>query len=90
MKTFVVRVWPGSDGDGGTDASLGDTPADLRGIVRQVTDGSEVAFTGSDELLQLLRAPAARVGVSGRPRGATTGRRRPIGEAIPKARDDGS
>ncbi|OFW52144.1 MAG: hypothetical protein A2146_08860 [Actinobacteria bacterium RBG_16_67_10] len=54
METFVVRIWrpaqvEGADGD---QAERHRQP--LRGLVRRVSEGTELPFAGADELIDLL------------------------------------
>jgi hypothetical protein len=46
METFLVQVWVPAD-----DRSRG---GDLRGLVRHVATGTETAFLGDEEVLDLL------------------------------------
>jgi hypothetical protein len=46
METFLVQVWVPAD-----DRSSG---GDLRGLVRHVATGTETAFLGDEEVLDLL------------------------------------
>jgi hypothetical protein len=52
MQTFVVRIWKPAE-----DEPFG--PPALRGVVEQAGSGGQQAFSGEDELLELLRAGLA-------------------------------
>ena len=50
METFLVQVWVPAD-----DLSRG---GDLRGMVRHVATGTETAFLGDEQILDVLRQSA--------------------------------
>ena len=50
METFLVQVWVPAD-----DLSRG---GDLRGLVRHVATGTETAFLGDEQILDVLRRSA--------------------------------
>jgi hypothetical protein len=57
METFIVRVWSQSPSESGA-SSGGSAPRSMRGVVRHVGRGTETTFSGPDELVELLSAPA--------------------------------
>jgi hypothetical protein len=60
METFLVRVFLPAD-----ERSRGEA---LRGLVRHVATGTETAFVGDEEVLDLLRhAPTTRASPRGHP-----------------------
>lgn len=61
MKTFVVRLWTGSD-------ELASELHDLRGVLEEVTTGEATRFTRGEELLDAL-ARAAKPDASQPPGG---------------------
>ncbi|MPZ68065.1 MAG: hypothetical protein GEU71_00860 [Actinobacteria bacterium] len=51
MTTFVVRIWQPSDPAEARD--------DLRGIIENAATGDAIRFSGAEELLAFISAPAA-------------------------------